>query len=66
MSSLEINYTDLKVSPEEFRLKALAWANTFPLVAYYYDHNIPYPHNGFKHLLAISGGSTIALWLFRL
>ena len=59
MPSLEINYNDLSVTPEAFRLKALAWADTFPLVAYYYDHHVPYPHNGFKHKLAVSEGTTI-------
>ncbi|MER2998345.1 anthranilate synthase component I family protein [Pontibacter populi] len=59
MPSLEINYKELPVTPEEFRLKALSWADAFPQVAYYYDHNIPYPHQGFKHMLAVSGGATI-------
>ncbi|MBJ6119988.1 anthranilate synthase component I family protein [Pontibacter sp. BT310] len=59
MPLLEINYKDLSVTAEEFRLKALAWADAFPLAAYYYDHNIPYPHNGFRHMLAVSGGTTI-------
>jgi para-aminobenzoate synthetase component I len=59
MPSLEINYTDLPITPEQFRLKALAWADTFPLAAYYYDHAIPYPHQGFRHMLAISGGKPI-------
>ncbi|MEJ8756603.1 anthranilate synthase component I family protein [Pontibacter sp. H259] len=54
MPTLEINYNDLAVTPEVFRLKALAWANSFPSVAYYYDHNLPYPHQGFRHMLALS------------
>ncbi|WP_202923404.1 anthranilate synthase component I family protein [Pontibacter pudoricolor] len=60
MPSLEINYKKLPVTPEEFRLKALAWADTFALVAYYHDHNISYPHDGFRHMLAVSGGATKA------
>ncbi len=60
MQSSEINYKDLSITSEEFRLKALAWANGFPLAAYYYDHNISYPHSGFKHMLAVSGGKPIA------
>ncbi|MBC5773461.1 anthranilate synthase component I family protein [Pontibacter sp. KCTC 32443] len=40
-------------------MKALSWADAFPLAAYYYDHQIPYPHQGFTHMLAVSGGATI-------
>lgn len=61
MPTIEINYNDLSVTAEEFRLKALAWADTFPLVAYYYDHQLPYPHQGFRHMLAVSGGSPLTI-----
>ncbi|NDK54489.1 anthranilate synthase component I family protein [Pontibacter fetidus] len=59
MPTLDINYTELPISPEQLRLQALAWANTFPLAAYYYDHAIPYPHQGFKHVLAVSGAASL-------
>ncbi|NEM98860.1 anthranilate synthase component I family protein [Pontibacter burrus] len=61
MPTIEINYTDLPVTAEEFRLKALAWADTFPLVAYYYDHQLPYPHQGFRHILAVSNGRPLTI-----
>ncbi|WP_164891146.1 anthranilate synthase component I family protein [Botryobacter ruber] len=52
---------DLPVPLEEFRLKALAWADQFPLVAYYNPHQIPYPYSGFEHILAVSGGAALPL-----
>ncbi|MFD2515684.1 anthranilate synthase component I family protein [Pontibacter locisalis] len=61
MYTAKISLSDLPASPEEFRVKALAWADTFTLVAYYYDHNIPYPYEGFKHLLAVSNNKPIPI-----
>lgn len=61
MFSAEIKASDLPVSLEEFRLKALAWANEHPHVAYYSSNNIPYPHKGFVHLLAIASGPALPL-----
>ncbi|MHA6249278.1 anthranilate synthase component I family protein [Pontibacter sp. CAU 1760] len=46
--------SDLPLSLEEFRLKALAWADQFDLAAYYTPNGIPYPHDGFRHLLAVA------------
>ncbi|MHC2992619.1 para-aminobenzoate synthase [Pontibacter sp. HJ8] len=48
------------MSLPEFRLKALAWAETFPLVASYTSNQIPYPYQGFDELLAVSAGKPIA------
>ncbi|MCX2739254.1 anthranilate synthase component I family protein [Pontibacter anaerobius] len=61
MFRLEIQETDLPVSISEFRLKALAWAEKHPLAAYYNHNDIPYPHNGFEHFLAVSGGDVLQL-----
>ncbi|RDV16353.1 anthranilate synthase component I family protein [Pontibacter diazotrophicus] len=61
MFSAEIKATDLPLSLEEFRLKALAWADQHPHVAYYNPNNIPYPHHGFEHLLAVSSGAPLPL-----
>ncbi|WP_299821915.1 anthranilate synthase component I family protein [uncultured Pontibacter sp.] len=52
---------DLPVSLNGFRLKALAWAGTYPLVAYYNPNSIAYPHGGFQHLLAVSANHPINL-----
>ncbi len=49
------------MSLEDFLLKALAWADHYPHVAYYYPNNIPYPHQGFAHLLAVSSGPALAM-----
>lgn len=61
MVKTEILEKELPISLEEFRLKALAWADTYPLAAYYNPNNIPYPHQGFEHLLAVSGGAALPL-----
>jgi para-aminobenzoate synthetase component I len=57
----EIPLQDLPQSMAEFRLKAMAWADTHPLAAYYTSNDIPYPHDGFAHMLAVSGGEVVAL-----
>lgn len=55
MTTIEINAADLlPYSLEEFRLKALAWADRFSLVAYYHNNTIAYPYQGFEHFLAVS------------
>lgn len=59
MHTKEIQQAELPVSLQEFRLKALAWANERPLVAYYNPNDIPYPHAGFEHILAVSGGEAL-------
>ncbi|MDX5482611.1 MAG: anthranilate synthase component I family protein [Hymenobacteraceae bacterium] len=61
MFSAILNATDLPVSQDEFRLRALAWADRHPLVAYYNPNGIPYPHEGFEHLLAVSSGKALPL-----
>lgn len=60
MNILELTPALLPVSLDEFRLKALAWADTFPLAAYYNPNNISYPYKGFEHFLAVSSGSPIS------
>ncbi len=40
-------------SQESFIKKALTWANTKSHFAYYNANDIPYPHDGFLHALAI-------------
>lgn len=57
MFTNEIQEKDLPISLEEFRLKSLAWADQHPLVAYYNPNDIPYPHQGFEHILAVSTGN---------
>jgi para-aminobenzoate synthetase component 1 len=61
MYSASIKASDLPITLEEFRLKALAWADQHPHVAYYNPNNIPYPHHGFEHLLAVSAGPALPL-----
>ncbi|GAA4427005.1 anthranilate synthase component I family protein [Pontibacter saemangeumensis] len=61
MFSASIKASGLSVPLEEFRLKALAWADRHPHVAYYNPNNIPYPHQGFEHLLAVSSGPALPL-----
>ena len=60
MQTIELVAADLPVSLDEFRLKALAWADTFKIAAYYNPNNIEYPHQGFKHFLAVSDGEAIS------
>ncbi|WP_347159266.1 anthranilate synthase component I family protein [Pontibacter chitinilyticus] len=61
MYAAELKDTDLPVSLDEFRLKALAWAARHALAAYYNPNQIPYPHNGFSHLLAVSNQEPLPL-----
>ncbi|TXK45789.1 anthranilate synthase component I family protein [Pontibacter qinzhouensis] len=61
MHSTYFPATDLPVSLEEFRRKALGWADQFLLVAYYTSHQIPYPYQGFDHVLAVSAGAPLAI-----
>lgn len=61
MFSAIIKASDLPVTLEEFRLRALAWATQQELAAYYNPNKIPYPHDGFTHLLAVSDSAPLAL-----
>ncbi|MEJ8802272.1 anthranilate synthase component I family protein [Pontibacter sp. H249] len=61
MFTKTIKAEELPVALERFVHKALAWADQYPLVSYYNPNNIPYPHNGFKHLLAVSAGKPLEL-----
>ncbi|MCC9168320.1 anthranilate synthase component I family protein [Pontibacter harenae] len=58
-----ISVADLPISLEEFRQKALAWADKQELVAYYTSNEIPYLYNGFEHLLAVSSTTGAAIQL---
>ncbi len=51
----------MPVTIDVFRLKALAWADQHTHVAYYNSNEIPYPHDGFVHLLAVSPGPALPL-----
>lgn len=57
----KIKVQDLPVSPDGFKRRALSWADAFPLVAYYDSNQIPYPHGGFKNILAVSSGNPLEL-----
>lgn len=57
--TLPIPISSLNVSPGEFRQKALAWAQQFPLVASYTSNCIEYSYGGFDELIAVSGGAPI-------
>ena len=50
----EFLFSELNISTEDFRRKALRWAEKFNQVAYYSDNLIPYLYNGFENLLAVS------------
>lgn len=50
----------LPCSLPEFRLRALAWAQRFRLVASYTATGIAYPYQGFDELLAVSDGEPIS------
>jgi len=41
------------IDKEQFLFKALHWANQFDQLAYYAHNQIPYPHGGFKQILAV-------------
>ncbi|WP_299699843.1 anthranilate synthase component I family protein [uncultured Pontibacter sp.] len=60
-NTLTIGAHELPCSLEDFRLKAMVWAQQFELVASYTSNGIPYPYDGFEDLLAVSNGSPIPL-----
>lgn len=60
MKTVEIQARNLPITLEEFRLKALAWAEQFTNVAYYNPNDIAYPHQGFKHFLGVSSNPALA------
>ncbi|MCP2044541.1 anthranilate synthase component I family protein [Pontibacter sp. HSC-36F09] len=57
--TLHIPIPDLPVPLDSFRLKALYWAQQFPLVACYTSNGIPYPYDGFDELIAVSSSEPI-------
>ncbi len=56
ISLLHLNYKSL---PPDFLTKALHWANGFSHFAYHTSNQIPYPHDGFQHVLAIGAREII-------
>lgn len=46
-------------TPEYFVAQALFWAQGFEHMAYYGHHNIPYPHHGFREILAVGSRELI-------
>ncbi|MBK0402955.1 anthranilate synthase component I family protein [Adhaeribacter sp. BT258] len=56
---LEFLFSDLNINAEDFRRKALHWAEKFAQLAYFDGNNIPYLYNGFENLLAISDAKTV-------
>ncbi|HSI90297.1 MAG TPA: hypothetical protein VK927_04230, partial [Adhaeribacter sp.] len=57
----EFSFSDLAISAELFRRKALCWAEKFNQLAYFDGNEITYLHNGFENLLAVSGEKTVAI-----
>lgn len=55
-----INFPYKEFSKEAFILKALNWANQQSHFAYFNSNNIPYPKDGFQHVLAIGVNETLA------
>ena len=56
----EFHFSDLKITSENFRRKALHWAKGFAQVAYFTGNEIPYLYHGFENLLAVSDSKTLA------
>jgi para-aminobenzoate synthetase component 1 len=54
----EFNFSDLNITSEIFRRKALLWAEKFPQVAYFGNNEILYLYDGFENLLAVSSQKT--------
>lgn len=56
MYALFVSFADIPLSPEEFKARALAWADQFPAVAFYEPNtgDNPYPYGGFDNMLAVS------------
>ncbi len=54
-----INFPYEELSKEEFILKALTWADQQRHFAYFNSNDIPYPKNGFRHVLAIGAKETL-------
>lgn len=57
MAAHYFTYQSLKTLAGIFKEKALAWANNFPVVAFYENNHIPYPYSGFDNLLAVSNNA---------
>lgn len=55
-----INFPYKEFTKEEFILKALYWADQQSHFAYFNSNNIPYPKDGFQHILAIGAKETLA------
>ncbi len=55
-----VDFPHFGISRDEFILKALNWANKHSYFAYFNNSQVPYPHNGFHHVLAIGAQSKLA------
>lgn len=56
----EFHFSDLNITPENFRRKALYWAAQFPQAACFLGNGIPYLYNGFENVLGVSAAQTLA------
>ncbi|WP_051360014.1 anthranilate synthase component I family protein [Adhaeribacter aquaticus] len=52
-----ISFQSISLTATTFRQKALAWANQFPVCAYYNNNNLAYNYQGFEPLLAVCSSS---------
>ncbi|PVY42461.1 anthranilate synthase component I family protein [Pontibacter virosus] len=59
--TLYIPLVELEIPIADFRMKVLAWAQKFPLVASYTSNGVAYPYQGFDELIAVSSGEPL-LW----
>ncbi|MGV3588638.1 MAG: anthranilate synthase component I family protein [Adhaeribacter sp.] len=57
MPSVYFSFAQINLTPSSFKQKALAWANTYELVAFYEHNNIAYPYHGFENILAVSNAT---------
>ncbi|KAA5547935.1 anthranilate synthase component I family protein [Adhaeribacter rhizoryzae] len=57
MPSVYFSFAQFNLTPSSFKQKALAWANTYELVAFYEHNNIAYPYHGFENILAVSNAT---------
>ena len=57
MATIDFPYQGF--SKEEFIIKALTWADTQSHFAYFNSNDIPYPKDGFRHILAIGASEKL-------
>ncbi|GEO04966.1 para-aminobenzoate synthase [Adhaeribacter aerolatus] len=54
MYSVYFSFAQLGFTINDFKQKALSWADTYKVVAFYEPNHIPYPYQGFENILAVS------------